>query len=310
MGARPSQFSGGGGRLNGVDAVITGYTFTDEFLGYPFEPGKFKDQKGKMLDKTHNLYLEVSVRVDGADEDAVEPLRVSRDFDAFEVSEDGRTLTRADGGPCTFNRNTAAAKFINSLVTPPEGDLSFPEDRFDDTLEAINLEPMIGTRVRLVKQLDKEATSFAKEQGGSGKRKGKDGKEYNFENLIVERVYALPEDAAPPAKTAKAPVKGAKPAATKQAVAPAAKTAKGGKANGAAKVEIADVAVTVLKEIIADNKGSVLKHKLSMPILKKLTTSGQAAIRDDVRTWLFNDENLDGIDGIVYDRESGEIATA
>ena len=85
-------------RLNGVDGVITGYRYTDAFFGVAFAPGKIKDLKGKQIDKPNNLNVELSVRVDGASEDATETLKVAANYDAWEVSEDGQDVTPVEAG--------------------------------------------------------------------------------------------------------------------------------------------------------------------------------------------------------------------
>ena len=142
MGARPSTFhKGGGGFLNGVDGVITGYRWTDQFNGEDFVPGKKSKEQGGG-DKFHSLFMELSARPDGADEDQTQNL-FAGGYDDYEVSEDGLTLTSAEGGECAIGGNTAAAKFIASLC-----EAGFPESKFDEDPDSINFEPMVGTRVR------------------------------------------------------------------------------------------------------------------------------------------------------------------
>src|SRR5216684_3182420 len=111
MGSRPSQFSRGGGYLNDVNVTIVSYVFTDAFPNKdgelePFTPGKIKGFDGKgLIEKPHNLNLVLSIRVDDAKEDQWLPLKVASNYDNFTVSEDGQTVTAAEGGKCSINQN-------------------------------------------------------------------------------------------------------------------------------------------------------------------------------------------------------------
>jgi hypothetical protein len=193
MGSRPSQFKRGGGFLNGVDGVITGYRFTDEFNGVAFVPGK---KAGSKDEKFHTLFCEVSVRVDGATEDVNQHLFVGG-YDDYEISEDGLTLTDPSGGECNIGEKTGAAIFFKSVV-----DGGFPEDRLSDDPNTVNFEPIIGSRVKFVQRKDEESTRKL------GKRLDKKtGKSYDRTNLVVDTVYETP-DAAPKAAAKAAPAKG------------------------------------------------------------------------------------------------------
>ncbi len=275
MGARPSQFKRGGGFLNGVDAVITGYQFSDEFNGKPFVPGK--DPKTHK-DKFHSLYVSLSARVDGAEEDVTTTL-FAGGYDDFEVSDDGHTLTPVEDGR-ELGGGTAFAKLITSLV-----EAGFPETNLSET--EINYEPIIGTRVRFVQRVNAEDTKKL------GKQKDKKtGKEYERKDLLIETVYELAKANKPAAKSAK----------------PAGKTAK-----GAAPVEdIKDLSGRALLEIVQAAGGSITKQKTSMKTLLTPLLKGNPQ-RDAVRQWLQNDDNLNELvaDGaIAYDQESGEIQVA
>lgn len=193
MGSRPSQFKKGGGFLNGVDGVITGYRFTDEFNGtaYSAKP----DPKTKQV-PFHSLFCEVSVRVDGAEEDVNQHL-FAGGFDDFEISEDGLTLTAPDGGECNIGEKTGTAIFFASVCAG-----GFPDDRLSDDPNTVNFEPIIGSRVKFVQRKNEELTRKR------GKRKDKKtGKEYDRTDLVVDTVYELPNDA-PVAAKGKPTVKG------------------------------------------------------------------------------------------------------
>ena len=290
MGARPSQFRKGGGFLNGVDGTWVDYQWTDEFNGQPFKPGV--DPKTKKT-RFHSLYFVPQILVDGADE----PVTVSLfagGYDDFEVSDDGHTIVgvgETDETPIESRRQlgagTAFAKVIASLV-----EAGFPEGNLPD--DVINYEAVIGARCRFVQRKNAEDTQKL------GKRKAKDGKEYDRQDLLIDQVYDLPDVEAKPNGKTKAPVKtAAKPAAGKATVA---------KAKGATKgADVSELSADTLRAILEDKGGSIQKPKLSMAILTKLMKHAQ---REDVRKFLFNDENLSNIEGVAYDQASGEIALA
>lgn len=261
MGARPSSFRKGGGFLNNVDGVITGYEFTDTFPGNDGKPAP----KGKKRSDFRSLYFVLTARVDGADEDLQTTL-FAGDADQFEISEDRHTLTPSEEG-YNLGATTGVGKFISSLV-----DSGFPETNLPE--DEINFEAIVGTRVRFVQRTDVEATKKY------GKRKSKDGKrEYDRQDLVIDQVYSLPEAEEAPAPT-KPGAKGSKPAA-------AAKPAKGKPADTAANVD--ELASETLLTILADNKGKIAKSKLSLKVLNALMKHPQ---REEVRKRVFSDDFL------------------
>ncbi len=282
MGARPSSFRRGGGFLNGVDAVITGYIFTDAFNGKDFVPGK--DPKTHK-DKFHSLYVSLSARVDGAEEDVTTTL-FAGGYDDFEVSDDGHTLTPVEDGR-ELGGGTAFAKLITSLV-----EAGFPETNLSET--KINYEPIIGTRVRFIQRVNAEDTKKL----GKNKDK-KTGKEYDRKDLIIETVYEL---------ASKTPQAKGKTAAKSSATTRAVK----GKASTPPVEDIKDLSGRALLEIVQAAGGSITKQKTSMKTLLTPLLKGNPQ-RDAVRQWLQNDDNLNELmaDGaIAYDQESGEIQVA
>jgi hypothetical protein len=180
MGSRQSQFKTGGGFLNGVDGVITGYKFTDEFNGREFDPksGAF-----------HSLYCAVSVRVDGAEEDVTQHL-FAGGADDYEISDDGLTLTDPAGGSCRIGGKTGAALFFGSFM-----EVGKCEDSFSDDEAIVNFEPAIGARVRFVQRKNAEATAK------KGQRVDKKtGKKYDRTDLVIDTVYELATEAPAPVK--------------------------------------------------------------------------------------------------------------
>lgn len=289
-GARPSSFKKAGGFLNGVDATITGYRLTDEFLGEAFKPGKFKGSDGKLVDRPHALYSELAVRVDGADEDTLVPLKLSNQFDQWEVSEDEHTLTPSEDGQA-LSQSAAFQKFIESLCNPANGDVQFPEDLFPE--DEFNWEAMIGTRVRLVQRVDAARTKEF------GKRKGKNGKEYDRQDLVVDQVYELPE-----AEGGKKAKKGTKPA-------PAAAGKKGKPApepEPDEDVDVSDDAVKALKRYLKAAPGKTLGiSKLRMKVLTDATFKDDTDLRDGVASYLAGTDNLESIDGVTYNEKKQTV---
>lgn len=278
-GARPSTYKkAGGGFLNGVDVEIKGYRLTDEFLGEPFAPKKFKGQDGKLVDAPHALYAELSVRVDGADEDVQVPLKVSNQFDQWEVSEDEHTLTPTEDGQA-LSQSAAFQKFVDSLCNPAEGE-GFPEDRFPE--DEFNWEAMIGTRCRLIQRTDVARTKEF------GKRKGKNGKEYDRQDLVVERVYEVPGVGGKKAKAAPAKGKGTSKPAPVEADDDTQ--------------DVDEAAIAALKRYLKAAPGKALpKSKLRMKVLTDPTFAEDDTLKNGVTEYLASDDNLEAIDGVTYD---------
>jgi hypothetical protein len=293
MGARPSGYKKSGGFLNGVDGTITAYRFTDDQPSkdgpVAFKAGKVKGTDGKLKERFHTLYMELSARADGAKEDVTTHL-FGGGYDDFTVSEDGLTLTAIeDGAPVTLGGNTDVARFVTSLV-----EAGFPETNFDEDETQINFEPMVGARVRFVQRRDEEATKKF------GKRVDKrTGKSYDRQYLVVDQVYDLAQ--------AETKTNGAAKTIKKAAAAPAKAVtpAKGTKPAKAAAEDVSELATQTLLDILGENDNSIQKIKLSTRILQRLMKHPQ---RDDVRKWLFNDENLAGIEGVSYDQAEGTIS--
>jgi hypothetical protein len=270
MGARPSSFKRGGGFLNNVDGMITDYEFTTEF------PGGGK-QRGKKSSDFTPLFFILSARVDGADEDVTTTLNAGN-ADNFEISDDGKTLTPVEDG-YELSANSALGKFITSLCEAGFPETNLPED-------TINYEPIIGTRVRFVQVRNEEATKKY------GKRKSKDGREFDRQDLKISNVLDLP-------------------------------SAKGGKANGAAQKgpkgkaakgggdDVADLAAQTLRDILEAADGAVPVDKLKMKVFAAFGAKHpQRAMRDPVHKYLADADNLDGIEGVVYDSDEGTVALA
>lgn len=265
MSSRPSAFKKGGGRLNGVDGTIAGYEFTTEF---PFQGDRPAAKKSEF----NSFWMVLSVRVDGADEDTIEPLWAGN-ADNFEISDDGLTLTAVETG-FELGANTDAGRFIASLC-----EAGFPESNLPDVTNEVNFEPIIGTRCRFVQvaQVGKDG-KVMKRLVKKGKFKGK---EFDQTATQVGNVLALATLAKAAGKTA------------------AAKVTKGnGKA--APSPEVSELASATLLDILGDtDEGSIAKAKLRMKIIAKL--GPKHAQRDDVIKMLNDEAFLASMDGVTYD---------
>lgn len=282
MGARPSSFrQGGGGFLNNVDGVIVAYRFTDEFNGEPFVPG---NKPGTKDPKFHSLFMELSARLDGADEDITQNL-FAGNADDFTISDDGLTLTALEEGEeCSIGGSTPAAKFVASLV-----EKGFPEGSLSDDPNSINFEPIVGTRVRFAQE------TVLGQDGKPRKRIAKKGKfkgrEFNDTTTVVGQVYDLPGKA----------TKG-KAAAGKTGAKAKAKDVE---VEDEPETSVEDLAAETLIDIVKANKGKMPKAKLSMAVLQKLMKHPQ---REAVRKLFKDDEFLETENGWDYNAKK-EVVT-
>lgn len=285
MGARPSSFRKSGGFLNGVDCTIMDYQFTDSFNGEAFKPGR--DPKTKK-EKFHSLYFVPEFRADGADENVNTTLFVGG-ADDFEISEDGHTLTPVDGEK-NISANVSFAKFISSMCKAGFPETLLPEDELD-------FSAIIGTRLRTVQVTNVEDTKKL------GKRKGKDGREYDRQDLLVDMVYDLP--------STKSLV------ATKATGKPAPKTVTkvvNGRPNGKAveePIDIKELSIQAINEMVTRNKKPMAKAKFSMATLTTPLLKGNPA-REDVRQYIFDDDNLQELadEGVIqFSRDEQMVGT-
>lgn len=269
--------------MDGVDLVIRDYQFTDEFNGEAYKAGKIKGADGKPMEKPHTLNVLLTVRVEGADEDTTTTLKAANNFDEWEVSDDGYTITPVTEGQ-ELSAGTSFAKFITSLCeVEPKAEALLPED-------AINYQGIIGTRLRTVQRTDAERT---KKFGQKVDKKT--GKGYDRKDLVVDQVYELPGSKPAPAKG-----KGGK-------ANPPSKTGKGklAPATEPDSDDLDTLAKETLLEIVADAGGSIAKSKLSMKVLTKLMKHAQ---REDVRKLIFTDDFLSQADGWEYNKAKQTVS--
>jgi hypothetical protein len=151
-------------RSGGFDATITDVRF---------ETREFEGKNGAFTKR--NAVLEYLV--DGAEAPAIRFIDAGFVREGQGLSEDGRTLTSADGGG-VIEENTEFARFVGSAI-----EKGFPESKFPE--DGSSFTALAGSRMRLYNWVDEEATKKR------GKRKGKDGKEYNITELRVAAVHAV-----------------------------------------------------------------------------------------------------------------------
>jgi hypothetical protein len=225
--------AGGGGFLNGVDAVITGYKLTDEFNGEPFNP-KRKTNSGKPA--FHFLNVALTTRVDGATEDQTTTLKAGT-FSDFQVSEDGLTLTpNSDGAELWGNLDFAI--LIQSMVEA--------EPKLAELLTEYDFRAIIGARVRFRQQVNAEKTS---KQGKVPNKKDPSKPGFDRKDLVVDAVYSL---------------------AAQGAAKPAGKTTSA-KGKAVAAVDVNELAKSTLIDIVNGAGGKIQKAKLSMATVEQLT---------------------------------------
>lgn len=263
MGARPSSFKRGGGYLNEVDATIVGYQW---LVG---DTVAIKSGQRKGEDFTP-LSLVPEFLVDGEDEPKTQRLLLGDASGYGDVSEDGFVLATPDGQG--IGAKSEVGVFLASLVAG-----GFPEDLFADDPDEIDLQPMIGTRVRLIQEVNPN-----KKKQVNKKTK----KEYDGRDLKVATVHALPSEA---------------PAAGKGKGSKAAPAGKGKAAKGPS---IGELAAEALKGILADQpKQTLPKSKVSMAVLRAVKGDNKDAIRE----FLLDDDNLGSIEGVTYNEKKGTL---
>ncbi len=275
--ARPSWLRKGGGYLNEVDADLVGYAFEigetttikrGKNKGQPFTPLSLTpafaidgDDSSKSDPKTQRLLIGNASQFGDVDD----PTSI--------VSEDGLTLQRGPSG-WGLGRGEAGT-FMDSLI-----EAGFPAARFAESDTEINLEPMIGTRVRLKQVVNIEKTK------NQGKQKGKDGREYDRKDLIVAAVHAVPNG------------NGSNGHGTGQGGVSkvAGKAVKGKPA--VEEVDIEALSAKTLRNILRKQKDETIGvAKLSMAVLKAITDDDN---REEVREFLGDAKNLAKIEGVAY----------
>lgn len=256
-----------GGFLSNTTGVIRGYKFTDS--AFEKKPGG---------SDFNSLFVALSVRPDGAEEDIVQHLWAGG-ADDFEISDDGLELTPVEEGN-KLGSNTPFAKFMGSLATAGH-------DADPDT-DPIHFRPLVGARVTFVQVPDES-------MAGKKRKDKKTGKEYPYTRTEVSAFHGVEA-----VETGKKTAKGAK-AAAKPAT----------KGKGAAKTaDASEPATEALLRYLDAAGGELPKSKLRMKVLTDKTFAGQAELKESVALWLNKDENLEGVEGVEFDAKAGTVSIA
>lgn len=241
----------GGGFWNNVNVKITEYEFS------PKGPGEKKAGDW--------VYLVPTVREDGKDKDTNQHLFLGG-VKNYEISKDGQSVTSIDENSgealemTTYGAKTPAGRFLDTLL-----ENGFPEDELPDlgAGEALNLEAIVGYRIRLVQEVDVEGT---KKRGQRVDEKT--GKKYDRTNTVVAAVYGN-DDAPAKGTGAKTAVKGPKgikadkgaDALAKQTDDAVIAVIEGNvtKANKTGATPVAKLSMGVFRIVKGDNKDAVRK---------------------------------------------------
>lgn len=289
--SRPSAMYKGGG-LRG-DGTIVGIRFTDEFFGKPFEEGKIKvttgQNKGKTIDKPHTLNVDIQVQLDDADGPVLRTLKAAKDFEQWEVSDDGLSVTNIEDATRSLPQGTAWGKLLSSMV-----ESGLPEDEFPE--DELNYGFLVGKRFRFITKVDEERTAKY------GQKAGRDGKSFDRSDLLVDLYY---EQAAaqPAAKTAGKTVAGK----------PAGKSASRTNGSGKQANAVQEKAEKLLGVILGKQKtNEIAKSKLSMAVLREYqgVFGKEDGDREAVRNLIFTDEFLNQNNGWLYDEATEVVAQA
>lgn len=253
MGFR-SAIKKGGGFLANVDGTFKDYEFTARFKG--------EKKDGEWL------YFVPSILVDGADEPVDQHMFIGA-AENYEIEDDGKTLTMADGSSVSFGFSTPFGRFMDSLLEKgfPEEELPNLEDG-----EPLTLEALIDRRFRFKQEVDEKANEKFGKRKGTGKNAKK---EYDRTNTVIDAVL------------------GEKTTAGK----PNGKPAKG---KGPSEDDLKDEAAAVLKDIIEGSKVPVLKKNLPVLAAKAVVKNPN---RDALRAIILDEDWQEEQDWLEADRK-------
>jgi len=280
------RFRKAGGYLNNVDATIVEFqlTNTPDFGENAKRPAR---QEGFTP-----LWIVLTTRNDGSDKDETTHINLGGGDD-FVIGEEGRSLIPSSKDAMLW-ADTPGARLIASGYA---NGIPEPDPAPGEPLDFSNF---VGYRVRFVQVTDADGMSrMAKKVKANknkypkynelGQRKGTDGKFYDQRNPEISAVYGLSEGVSRPTK---APVTKTASSRTTTTTSPS----KGnGKTNGSVKAveENTDAlkafAAETLVKILGEHDGQVKKVQLNQYVTRGIAKDPR---RDDVRKFLFNDENL------------------
>ena len=280
---------GGGGFLNNVDGTITEFIWTSARPEPPKGSTKKRPAIGKSktqdADARPPLFARISVQADGAETIVQRSLRAGYG-DEWKISKDGHTLT-----PLSEESELwGGAEFMQFLYTVEGLDYDVTQLGSFDPGDPIDLSPLEDERFRFIQKVDDEKTAKLGKRTYTSKKTGKDV-EADWTYLAVSKYYGEGDSTDRPTQTTTS-------RSSSTGVA---------KPNGAAHDDddqdtIASLAHETLYAILGGAKNNTIKFN---DLKLKVTTALMGnPLRNPVRTYLENEENLLSIPNVTYDQTS------
>jgi|SRR5579859_4832855 len=270
-----------GGFLNNVDGKIVDLVATNN----PDFGAASREQNSSF----NALWLTLTTRIDGAEKDETSNIAMGGGDD-FVISDDGHQLVPASKDAALW-ANTPGVRFLAS------GYANGIPDNTGAPGTPIDLTDFIGYRVRFVQVIDQDGMDrMAKKvkanprkypkYNDKGQRQDKTDKTkyYDQRNPEIAQVYGKDDVEVRPRATA-----AAKSSTTSGAKSANGKTNGSVKAVAAADEGLAAFAGEVLVAVLQKHDGQVKKTQLNQFVTRDYAKDPR---REDVRKFLFNDENL------------------
>jgi hypothetical protein len=213
-----------------------------------------------------SLFVRLTIQEDGK-EGPTEQSLFAGNGSEWRISRDGRTITALEDGAQLWG-GTDWSTFLDSAI-----EAGFPVTELPEDDEPITYQALVGRRYRFHQVVNPEKTAKL------GKRRDpKTGKEYDRRDLCVLTYYGT-------GTTTSGATKGGKP---------------NGEATGDA--DVAALATTTLTNILKAAKNHTIRYAdLKLKVTMALMGN---PLRNEVRAFLEDEENLGALEGIAYDRES------
>lgn len=257
MSFRDQIKKGGGGFLNGVSGTLVGYEFTDRFKGEK-EAGEW-------------VYLVPSIMLDGADEPVDQHLFMGA-AERYVISKDKQSITMADDSNVFIGGTTPTGLFLSTAVDKDTDDAFTSQLPDLSAGEPLELSAMVGQRFTFKQEVDEEGT---RKRGKRVVGTGKDKKEYNRTNTVIDAVLG-------------APASGGRGKGAAAAIGKKSKT-----------VDLDAEAVTILSDILESAKLPVTRKGLALPVTKALMGNDN---RDALKA-LILDEDWQEANGFEVDKK-------
>lgn len=227
------------------------------------------------------------------------------DLAFFVPSADGFSLVQAEGsGKSALNTNTNAAKLITSLMVASQGAVQ-------QILASGSVQGLVGLQCHMKRMAQPKRSGIVRT-----------GKNANREAtiLLVERVIAMPGQAAPPSTPAQNPAGLKKGLGGGAKVTPLANTPAGMPGQAApvaappvqaappANGQIDELAMSALMEVVINAGGSIAKAVLPAKVFQSEALKPHAALKPKVVQRVFEDAFLSAVPGFRYDGANVALA--